>query len=111
MTQNAIQRVNRLYPTMPIQISKAWIEMIHRYAACILGLFILVLGILSIQRKLNCADFFDGISDFSSNSGYVDGYHKIIANYSISTFTWGFYYFGFALVVSFKSNNYFHRRP
>lgn len=52
MTKNAIQQAQKLYPTKPVQINKAWIEMVHRYAACLVGLLIIVLGILSIHRKM-----------------------------------------------------------
>ncbi len=39
------------YPNMPLQVGKAWKEMIHRYAASTLGLIILVIAALAITTR------------------------------------------------------------
>ena len=39
-----IERANAAFPDRPVDVSKAWIEMIHRYAAAALGLLILAIG-------------------------------------------------------------------
>ncbi|MEJ0037248.1 MAG: COX15/CtaA family protein [Gammaproteobacteria bacterium] len=39
------------YPNMPLQVGKAWKEMIHRYAASTLGLIILVIAALAISTR------------------------------------------------------------
>ena len=43
----AIQQAESLYPDAPIENSKAWAEMTHRYAAGSLGLLVLALGIIA----------------------------------------------------------------
>src|SRR3981081_3550798 len=43
------------YPTKPLNVGKAWREMVHRYAASTLGLIIVVIAALAIafrRRKL-----------------------------------------------------------
>ncbi len=42
-----VKEINQAYPERPLEHSKAWKEMIHRYAAALLGLIILVLAIKS----------------------------------------------------------------
>ena len=39
------------FGSAPIEVGKAWKEMIHRYAAATLGLLILVIAALAIQRR------------------------------------------------------------
>ncbi|MFK8029242.1 MAG: heme A synthase [Gammaproteobacteria bacterium] len=46
-----IQKANEAYPERPVETGKAWREMIHRYMASTLGLFILVLAATAIARK------------------------------------------------------------
>lgn len=50
-TTAAIQHADTLYPTTPVEVAKAWTEMVHRYAAGILGLLIFGLGIVAIRRR------------------------------------------------------------
>lgn len=49
-TTGAIQKADTLYPTEPVQVVKAWTEMVHRYAAGTLGLLIFGLGIAALRR-------------------------------------------------------------
>ncbi len=46
-----IARANALYPERPVEIQKAWKEMIHRYFAGMLGLFIFGLAIIAWRRR------------------------------------------------------------
>ena len=39
------------FPERPVEASKAWIEMIHRYFAGTLGLLILAIALLSIKNR------------------------------------------------------------
>lgn len=39
------------FPSMPLNVGKAWREMIHRYAASTLGLIILTISIVSIRTR------------------------------------------------------------
>jgi len=49
-----LARANELYPDKPLEPSKAWIEMLHRYAAGILGLVILFITSFIVKnRKLS----------------------------------------------------------
>ena len=43
----AVEQANQAYPERPLEQSKAWKEMVHRYAAAVLGLIILLLAIKS----------------------------------------------------------------
>ena len=46
-----IARANAAFPDRPVDVAKAWIEMIHRYAAATLGLLILAIGALAWRRR------------------------------------------------------------
>ena len=46
-----IAQANAAFPDRPVDVSKAWIEMIHRYAAAALGLLILGIGALAWRRR------------------------------------------------------------
>ncbi len=50
-TPDAVEKADSHYPGMPVHVTKAWTEMVHRYAAGILGLLIFVLGIMSFRRR------------------------------------------------------------
>jgi cytochrome c oxidase assembly protein subunit 15 len=50
-TPAAIQKADRLYPGEPIQPSKAWSEMVHRYFAGTLGMLIVGLAGWSLARR------------------------------------------------------------
>lgn len=50
-TPAAIQQADALYPAVPVEVHKAWTEMVHRYAAGILGVLIFILGFMSIRRR------------------------------------------------------------
>ena len=46
-----VTTANQRFPDMPVEAEKAWPEMVHRYAATLLGLSILfVLGVAAIKR-------------------------------------------------------------
>lgn len=45
-----VQRAEAAFPERPVEARKAWIEMIHRYFASALGLFILIITILSLKN-------------------------------------------------------------
>jgi cytochrome c oxidase assembly protein subunit 15 len=46
-----IQQAEALYPERPVESHKAWNEMIHRYFAGTLGLFILAIFLFSLKQK------------------------------------------------------------
>ena len=46
-----IEKAQAVYPDSPIEVEKAWIEMIHRYIAGILGVMILVIAFMSIKLR------------------------------------------------------------
>lgn len=46
-----IEKANAAFPDRPVDVAKAWIEMIHRYAAAALGLLILAIGALAWRRR------------------------------------------------------------
>jgi len=46
-----IQIANNAYPDQPYQFEKAWPEMVHRYFAGTLGLFVLALALLSLKSE------------------------------------------------------------
>jgi len=46
-----IEQAQAVYPDSPVEIEKAWIEMIHRYIAGILGVMILVIAFMSIKLR------------------------------------------------------------
>ena len=47
----AVEAVNEAYPARPLEQGKAWREMVHRYAAGILGLLVLALAIIAIRNR------------------------------------------------------------
>ena len=46
-----IAQANQIYPDRPLDQAKAWTEMIHRYAAGILGILILTLTVCAWRRR------------------------------------------------------------
>lgn len=46
-----IERAQTVYPDSPVEVEKAWIEMIHRYIAGTLGVMILVIAFMSIRLR------------------------------------------------------------
>ncbi len=46
-----IEQANQAYPERPVETGKAWREMIHRYMASTLGLFILGLAVWALRRR------------------------------------------------------------
>jgi cytochrome c oxidase assembly protein subunit 15 len=46
-----IEKAQAVYPDSPVEPEKAWIEMIHRYIAGILGVMILVIAFMSIRLR------------------------------------------------------------
>lgn len=46
-----IEMAQAVYPDSPVEPEKAWIEMIHRYIAGILGVMILVIALMSIRLR------------------------------------------------------------
>lgn len=46
-----IVSANNAYPAHPVEVHKAWKEMVHRYLAGLLGLAILLLALLSIRNR------------------------------------------------------------
>jgi cytochrome c oxidase assembly protein subunit 15 len=51
-----IEKANQAFPERPVEIQKAWNEMIHRYFAAGLGFFILVIFFASLVKKMKGAD-------------------------------------------------------
>ncbi len=50
-TEEAIAAANVAYPERPVHVGKAWKEMIHRYAAGVLGLLVLALAIMAVRNR------------------------------------------------------------
>lgn len=50
-TVSDVETAEAAYPERPVEASKAWIEMIHRYFAGTLGLLILTIALLSIKNR------------------------------------------------------------
>ena len=50
-SQDHIDESNKVYASRPLEQSKAWKEMIHRYAAGTLGFLILILAVLSWKNR------------------------------------------------------------
>lgn len=46
-----VSKANEAYPERPVEAAKAWKEMIHRYFASTLGLFIIALAIMGWQNR------------------------------------------------------------
>ena len=67
----AIEKAQANYPESSIDNKKAWIEMIHRYIAAILGFLILSLAVLAYRKKdraLPCASHGHGARPISASS-------------------------------------------
>lgn len=50
-TQSDIATANEAFPERPVDVRRAWLEMIHRYLASLLGLAILALAFLAWRRR------------------------------------------------------------
>lgn len=50
-SEQAINEANQAFPERPVEIGKAWKEVIHRIAAGMLGLFILALAIIGFRNR------------------------------------------------------------
>lgn len=55
-TQTEVIEATQMFPSEPVVATKAWAEMIHRYFAGTLGLFILVLTIWAVVRRAQGKD-------------------------------------------------------
>lgn len=51
MTEQTIDVANQAFPERPVEVEKAWNEMIHRYFASTLGLFILIIASLAVFKR------------------------------------------------------------
>ncbi|MXY56489.1 MAG: heme A synthase [Gammaproteobacteria bacterium] len=51
-TAEEIARAEAAFPDSPVEADKAWPEMIHRYAAALLGLVVLAMAVLAIKERL-----------------------------------------------------------
>ncbi len=51
MTEDAIKKANQAFPERPVEMGKAWKEMVHRYFAAALGLVILWMAVIAIRNK------------------------------------------------------------
>lgn len=51
LTEQAVAEANAAYPERPVEAPKAWKEMIHRYAASLLGLLILIMAIIACRHR------------------------------------------------------------
>ena len=45
-----VDSVNAAYPDRPLEVRKAWLEMVHRYFASTLGLVIVALAVMLLIR-------------------------------------------------------------
>jgi len=50
-TETAIAQANAAFPERPVHVGKAWKEMVHRYAAGVLGLLVLAMAILAVRNR------------------------------------------------------------
>ncbi len=50
-TAAEIAEANAIFPERPVDVAKAWKEMVHRYAAATLGLLILAIGFVAWRRR------------------------------------------------------------
>ncbi len=50
-TPEAIAAANEAYPERAVEVDKAWKEMIHRYAAGILGLVVFALAVMAVRNR------------------------------------------------------------
>jgi cytochrome c oxidase assembly protein subunit 15 len=53
MSADTIETANAAFPERPVEVEKAWNEMIHRYAATFLGLFIVIITGLALFKRRN----------------------------------------------------------
>lgn len=51
MTQETIAEANQAFPERPVEVEKAWNEMIHRYFASSLGFFILIIAGMAVFKR------------------------------------------------------------
>ncbi len=51
MTEVKIDAANTAFPERPVEVEKAWNEMIHRYFASTLGLFILIIAGIAVFKR------------------------------------------------------------
>ena len=47
----SIENAQQAFPDSPVETDKAWIEMIHRYLAGILGIIIFIIAFLSYKNR------------------------------------------------------------
>jgi heme a synthase len=63
--QMHIQTAQELLPTGPVTLGKAWIEMLHRYAASVVGFLIVILALASLwaayKRYISKAAFYTSV--------------------------------------------------
>lgn len=50
-TQQELMEATQMFPAEPVEATKAWAEMVHRYFAGTLGLFILALAVWAVVRR------------------------------------------------------------
>jgi heme a synthase len=50
-TEAAIAQANAAFPERPVHVGKAWKEMVHRYAAGVLGLLVLVMAVFAVRNR------------------------------------------------------------
>ncbi len=48
---DAIQQANEAFPERPVEVGKAWKEMVHRYLASFLGLMIIALNVIAWRKS------------------------------------------------------------
>ncbi|MBY4675495.1 COX15/CtaA family protein [Marinobacterium sp. CAU 1594] len=51
MAEQQLQQAEALYPHAPVDIHKGWLEMVHRYAAGILGLLVMALAVMAWKQR------------------------------------------------------------
>jgi len=52
-TENELMKASEAYPDRPVEFAKAWKEMVHRYVAGTLGIFILIMCLVAWKNKNN----------------------------------------------------------
>ena len=62
-SETSIAIANARFPETPVDVSKGWPEMIHRYAAGTLGLVVFGLAIAAIRRALDVGASVSGSTD------------------------------------------------
>ncbi|MEE4375935.1 MAG: COX15/CtaA family protein [Candidatus Competibacteraceae bacterium] len=50
-SEQHVEKANSAFPERPVEVDKAWKEMIHRYFAGLLGLLILALAVMAWKRR------------------------------------------------------------